>query len=50
LVQGGAPQSEQAAARIAAAKDALSGGEEGIRAFLQDAKLVIVSLIGALLH
>ena len=38
LAQGGAPQTERAAARIAAAKDALAGGEEGIRAFLNNAE------------
>lgn len=34
LAQGGASQNEPATRRIAAAKEALGDGEEGIRAFL----------------
>jgi hypothetical protein len=37
LAQGGFPQADAAAARIAAAEVALTGGEEGIRAFLNTA-------------
>jgi hypothetical protein len=37
LAQGGAPQSERAAARIVAAKEALADGEEAVRAFLNNA-------------
>lgn len=37
LAQGGSPQSDAAASRIAAAREALAGGEDGIRAFLSSA-------------
>ena len=36
LAMGGAPQTEKASARIAAARDALAGGDEAVRAFLSN--------------
>jgi hypothetical protein len=37
LSQGGAPQSNDAATRISAAREAIAKGDDGIRAFLDEA-------------